>query len=153
MAVYDRPVNATVARFLGEPAMNLFEAPVAVIGGQRSYRIGSATYPAHPPVADRFVGDRALLGVRPETIRLVAPESIPAAGHPPVRATVTRSEIRGSTTVVHVAIDRTGADSLELAAVVHGIGPRPGDRIGVVLDPSGFHLFDRYTEAALHHPV
>lgn len=157
MDVYDRPVNVTVARFLGEPAMNIFEAPVTVIDGQRSYRIGSVTFPAHPPIAERFVGDRALLGVRPEAIQLVAPDQTVRGGRMPLRATVERSEIRGSTTVVHVSLETDGGEPnghrIELAAVVHGIGPRPGSTVGVVLDPAAFHLFDRYTEASLHHPV
>lgn len=150
MDVYDRPVNVTVARFLGEPAMNLFEVPVTVIDGQRSYRIGSSTFPAHPPVAERFVGDLALIGIRPESIRLATTREAPATGRAPVDATVRRSEVRGSNTVVHVEIPGTFT---ELATVVRGIGPRVGDVVGLVIDPAQFHLFDRYTEAALHHPV
>jgi ABC-type sugar transport system ATPase subunit len=150
MGVYDRPVNVTVARFLGEPAMNVFEVPVTVVDGQRSYRIGASTFPAHPPVAERFVGDLALIGIRPESIRLVTARDAHTDSRPPLDATVRRSEVRGSTTVVHVEIPGTFT---ELATVVHGIGPRVGDVVGVTIDPAQFHLFDRYTEAALHHPV
>lgn len=150
MDVYDRPVNVTVARFLGEPAMNVFEVPLAVVDGQRSYRIGASTFPAHPPVAERFVGDLALIGIRPESIRLVTARDAHTDSRPPLDATVRRSEVRGSTTVVHVEIPGTFT---ELATVVHGIGPRVGDAVGVRIDPAQLHLFDRYTEAALHHPV
>lgn len=149
MDVYDRPVNVTVARFLGEPAMNVFDVPVAMINGQRSYRLGSATFPAHPPAAERFVGDVALVGIRPESIRLVTNRN-EAVGRPPLDATVRRSEVRGSTTVVHVEIPGTFT---ELATVVPYVGPRVGQTVGVAIDPAQFHLFDRYTEAALHHPL
>lgn len=150
MDVYDRPVNVTVARFLGEPAMNIFEAPVDVIDGQRSYRVGPATFPAHPPVAERFVGRHALIGVRPESVRLVGPGDNQNAGRLPLRATVRRSEVRGSSTVVHVEIAGT---SILVAAVVNGMGPRLGNEVDVVIDPSRLHLFDPYTETALQHPI
>ena len=151
MAVYGRPVNVMVARFLGEPSMNVFEAPVRIVDGQRSYQIGRQSFPAHPPVADRFIDDRALVGVRPESIRIVSAPGRESAARPPLPATVTRSELRGSTTVVVARLD--GPSPVELAVVVPGVGPQIGREVGLVLDPSQFHLFDRYTEAALHHPV
>lgn len=151
MQVYDKPVNVTVARFLGEPAMNVFEARVALVDGQRSYRIGSLSYPAHPPAADRFMNDRALVGVRPEMIKITSRDGGDATARQPLPATVIRSELRGSSTVVVSRVE--GAHLIELASVVRGVGPRFGEEVGLVIDPSQFHLFDRYTEAALHHPV
>jgi len=151
MEVYRQPVNVTVARFLGEPSMNLFEAPVRIVDGQRIYQIGRQSFPAHPPAADRFLDDRALIGVRPENIRVVSPRHGETAARSPVVATVTRSELRGSSTVVVATVE--GSPALELAAVVNGVGPGVGSGVGLLIDPSQFHLFDRYTEAALHHPV
>ena len=153
MDVYDRPINVMVARFLGEPAMSLIEVPVTVIDGQRSYLLGTGRYPAHPPIADRFVGGRALVGIRPEAVQLTRPGSGTSSLHPPLPGRVTLTEIRGSSTVVHVEIESKDHSTLELTALAHGIGPRPGDAVGVELDPALFHLFDPYTEAALHHPV
>ncbi len=151
MQVYDQPINVTVARFLGEPAMNIFEARVAMVDGQRSYQIGNLSYPAHPPVADRFMNDRALLGVRPEAISITSRDQGGATGRRPLPGTVIRSEHRGSSTVVVARVE--GTHPIELASVVNGVGPRIGNEVGLVIDPSQFHLFDRYTEAALHHPV
>lgn len=149
LEVYDRPVNITVARFLGEPAMNIFEAPVTVVDGVRSYHVGDSTFPAHPEAAGRFVGDRALVGIRPEAIGIGAPGSSPQTRRAPLVGHVAQTELRGSSTVVHVQIAR----GPQLCTVVAGIGPRIGDRVDVTLDPARFHLFDRFTEAALHHPV
>ncbi len=156
LEVYDQPVNVTVARFLGEPAMNIFETPVTVVAGVRSYHVGSATFPAHPAAAERFVGGRALVGIRPESIRLSAPGTSGQTNRAPLLGDVVKTELRGSSTVVHVQIGSTPLSTgqhPQLCAVVAGIGPRVGDTVEVTIDPSRFHLFDRYTEAALHHPV
>ncbi|WP_304524587.1 ABC transporter ATP-binding protein [Dactylosporangium sp. AC04546] len=62
--IYDRPANTFVARFIGSPAMNLL--PVTVQGGQAPIDGGA-------PVAAAGVPDGpALLGVRPEKVRLAA---------------------------------------------------------------------------------
>jgi multiple sugar transport system ATP-binding protein len=74
--IYDRPANTFVARFIGSPPMNLI--PVELVeGGARLAEdvvISSSDVPA-----ERVDGDRVLLGVRAERIRLVrSGEGIPA---------------------------------------------------------------------------
>jgi multiple sugar transport system ATP-binding protein len=60
-ALYERPANASVAGFIGSPAMNLDTVPVtgdgAVLGGLSVPVPGS-------------VGARVTVGVRPESLRL-----------------------------------------------------------------------------------
>ena len=62
--LYDRPVNAFVAGFIGTPAMNLVEVPVT--GGLA--RIGTADIDVAAAVEGR---ERILLGARPEALRVV----------------------------------------------------------------------------------
>jgi ABC-type sugar transport system ATPase subunit len=152
MELYDHPVNVTVATFLGEPAMNIIPATVVEGGRLRSYRIGERHIPAHAPVAERLFGREVLVGIRPEDVRVerrIRDDLLPAR--------VDRTEARGSTTVARLLVDgpldRLGAGPLILLAVSRGYGIRPGDVVGVDLDPTRFHLFDRFTEAALAHPT
>jgi ABC-type sugar transport system ATPase subunit len=62
--LYDRPVNAFVAGFIGTPAMNLLEVPVE---GSLA-RVGTAE--VRLPVSPQG-RDRVTLGARPEALRLV----------------------------------------------------------------------------------
>lgn len=153
MEVYDHPTNVTVATFLGEPAMNIL--PATVVAGERrlrAYRIAHHHFPALAPVSERFFGRDVLVGIRPEDVRIE-----PRAGDGTLPATVERTEARGSTTVARLRVDgppeRLGASPLSLQAISRGYGARPGDVVGVGLDPTRFHLFDRFTEAALAHPA
>lgn len=62
--LYDRPVNAFVAGFIGTPAMNLVEVPVD--GGRAM--VGTAGVDVPASLEGR---DRILLGARPEALRVV----------------------------------------------------------------------------------
>ena len=62
--LYDRPVNAFVAGFIGTPAMNLVEVPVD--GGRAMVGTAGVDVPASLDGRDRI-----LLGARPEALRVV----------------------------------------------------------------------------------
>lgn len=62
--LYDDPVNAFVATFIGSPAMNM--AVVDVVDG--GVRMGDAVVPIERAVLDRTNSKVALLGVRPEDL-------------------------------------------------------------------------------------
>ncbi len=149
--VYDRPINVTVAKFLGEPAMNVLSVPVVDDRGMREYVIGGARFPAHPPITERFLGGNALVGIRPERIVVDQRRSERA-----IPAEVERIELRGSSTVVGLRFlhgSTSNGRRPDVLATVNGVGPKVGASVGVVLDPAQFHLFDAYTEAALVHPL
>ena len=63
--LYDHPDNVFVAGFIGSPAMNLLELPVAEGG----VRFGDTTFPIDRGVLSG-AGDRVTLGVRPEDLDL-----------------------------------------------------------------------------------
>ncbi|WP_369256970.1 ABC transporter ATP-binding protein [Geodermatophilus amargosae] len=70
--LYDRPRNVFVAGFIGSPAMNLVELPVADGG----VRFGDTVHPVEREVLGRAGSDRVVLGVRPEDLE-VAGQGLP----------------------------------------------------------------------------
>jgi multiple sugar transport system ATP-binding protein len=69
--LYDHPDNVFVAGFIGSPAMNLLELPLADGG----VRFGDTTFPIERSVLSG-TGDRVTLGVRPEDLDLT-PHGLP----------------------------------------------------------------------------
>lgn len=64
--LYDDPVNAFVATFIGSPAMNL--ARVDIVDG--GVRMGDAMVPVERQILDKASANAVLLGVRPEDLAL-----------------------------------------------------------------------------------
>jgi len=87
--LYDRPANVFVARFLGEPGMNLFEGKVA--GG--ILRADGVAMPTH-----LGEGRNAIAGVRPEDLVAADPAGAPIQG---IIRTV---EFLGSRTLLRVDV-------------------------------------------------
>src|SRR5919202_4146741 len=63
--LYDQPKNVFVAGFIGSPAMNLLDLPIADGG----VKLGDTVYPVERSVLSG-TGDRVTLGVRPEDLDL-----------------------------------------------------------------------------------
>jgi ABC-type sugar transport system ATPase subunit len=124
--VYGRPADAFVARFIGSPGMNL--VPGAADPRRKRVAIcGSLRIRA--PLA---VPDHVQVGVRPEHVSLGDP------GQGSGAALVRMVEPLGSETLVH--LDAAGAT---LVAKIPGIAAlKPGDRVGVRVEPHHVHLFD-----------
>jgi multiple sugar transport system ATP-binding protein len=121
--VYDRPVNAFVASFIGSPSMNLVEAPV-VDGG---VSLAGVTVPVDRAVLAKAAFGRVLLGVRPEDLDVVD------AGVP---MTVELVEMLGADTFIYGRL----ADGPTLVARVDpSIRPAIGSTIQVM--PSRSYLF------------
>lgn len=144
-ALHDTPVNVAVARFFGEPTMNIVPATVCGSDRGRSYRLLGVEVPAWPEITRRYLGRELLVGVRAHD--LVAPGADSRA--PRIRATVARTERLGSHSVAHVDVGH----ETRLRWSVPGRGPDPGEAVDLVLQPERFHLFDPLTEAALWHPT
>jgi ABC-type sugar transport system ATPase subunit len=127
--LYRRPANRFVARFIGSPAMNLL--PAALDDGL--LRAGPFAVPAP---AGRL-GGRLECGVRPEHVRVVEGDGVPAR--------VALVETAGSETFVHV-------DAGGHALVVRGgaeLRPAVGAVIRLAVDAAALHVFDADSGAAL----
>ena len=182
--VYDEPVNLFVATFIGSPAMNLLPGRVVRDGGdddggRLALLVGAQRLPvddvllaAHPTLADR-VGDRVVVGVRPEALEDSGLEP-GVAGDRVIEATVDLVESLGAELVVHVAVALgaegvargVGSDAAEDAVWSDVVGRRGrmvarlstrsrlrmGDAVKLTVDPAGLHLFDPATGATLRAP-
>ncbi|HEY8547781.1 MAG TPA: ATP-binding cassette domain-containing protein [Acidimicrobiales bacterium] len=148
--IYDEPVNLFVATFIGSPAMNLLPGVVERAGdaggaaaegsgggggdglvlriGPQRLTVDDALLASHPALADR-VGDRVVVGVRPEALEdaALAPG---APGDRVLEATVDLVESLGAELVVHVAapLDGTPAAGDAVPAADPTADPTAGAR-------------------------
>jgi len=126
--VYERPADTFVARFIGSPGMNVFEAPRAADG--RGVLIGgSLAVETDLPVDGAFQ-----VGVRPEHVVVRTRGRGGGQGEGHVRIV----EPLGADTLVHVDVGTT-----RLIARVRGLkAPAVGDHVGVRIDAGDLHVFD-----------
>lgn len=136
-AVYDRPANAFVARFIGSPPMNLFEG--AAVVGDGSVRIVvegceldvSKQFGTSPQLATGGV----LVGVRPEHLVL---------GDDGLPATVLAVESLGHES--HIVAQCAGEQLTARVTNQNTALPSPGATVHFGITPGHVHLFDVTTE-------
>ncbi|MFI4903810.1 MAG: ABC transporter ATP-binding protein [Burkholderiales bacterium] len=132
LELYDHPDNLFVAQFIGSPAMNIVRGTVRRTGGGAHVEAADGVrWPlGATPAAD---GQAVAYGIRPEHLALA--EGGAAAAVP---AEVTVVEPTGAETELLVK-----AGDAPIVLVTHGrTSVRPGDRIGLTLDPATVHVFD-----------
>ena len=134
--LYDRPADRFVARFLGQPPMNLLPGKIETVGGTQTVRIEGLeeatawTVPEGSP-------ETVELGIRPEHVAIVGESQ----GSPGPLATIRRLEPLGHETLTYLDL---GPHSL--AARLPARQPfRPGDRVRVDLDFGRGSWFDATT--------
>ncbi len=139
--VYDRPANLFVAGFIGSPPMNFAEVELASENGAPVLRLAGRAMPA-PPQFDLSGAPRALvLGVRPQDVRMAAPEEAHA-----IPGTVWMTELIGSERLIEVEV----AAKLRITAEVRSeVRATLNAAVAVAFDPSRLHLFDPGSGRAL----
>jgi multiple sugar transport system ATP-binding protein len=167
--LYREPLNLFVAAFIGSPSMNLVEAQVVSDAVEfAGFRI--------PLDADRRPGalqsGPVILGIRPqdfEDARTADPalprmeidalvvEELGSATHvlftveaPPVDMDSVRAATDEGERATLIATDRRALFTAEVAEEAHA---RPGDRLGLAVDPARLHFFDSETGASLRSAV
>jgi multiple sugar transport system ATP-binding protein len=152
MELYERPASRFVASFIGSPSMNLLPCRVESEGGAVS--LVRAGLRVSLTVADaralEGVGPEVVLGVRPQDVVRVGPDSA-AVCH----GIAELVEPRGSDVVVRMRIDGTEngppmvlAESIDqdLSSLTLVVAPVPrvreGDRLYVSFAHERLHLFD-----------
>ncbi|HUN45678.1 MAG TPA: ATP-binding cassette domain-containing protein [Stellaceae bacterium] len=148
LAVYRDPVNTFVARFLGNPPMNLMRTAVDLEGAAPRLRLGNTMLPAAAWPADRLraLDGHALLGIRPEDLY----EASPRPGDNrvlPLPATVTAVEPLGAETLLLLSLEGVGEDVIARSGRETRL--RPGERATILLDSAAAHLFDATTTRAV----
>jgi len=133
--IYNFPSCVFVARFIGRPPMNLLRVNGAVAGGDAQVWLDGHSIDVPPMQGDAA---RALLGVRPEHVRLT-PAGTGLGGR------VERVEYFGSHWIAEL---QTEAGMLK-AVVDKATRPAEGERVGLRFDTSRIVLFDAATERLL----
>lgn len=130
-AVFDRPASAAVARFVGDPPMNLVRAPV--LDGRA--RVGDLAVELTPAQAAALTGTEVLVGLRPQDLVIGAPGGV-------LRAVAVLVKDAGREFIVH-ARTQVADRSVDLV-VRHGRGapPAKGDSVLVGANVGRAHLFD-----------
>ena len=123
--IYNSPANRFVAGFVGSTQMNFLPA---------------GEVPIDLPASARN-GRKVTVGIRPENLSLVAPDSADAA----LKAKVTLVEPLGAKDVVHVTVDHHEVRVI----ATPGTRPRIGEDVGIALDRERLHVFDDETGEAV----
>ena len=131
--LYDRPANLC-RRFIGSPAMNLYEASVAGPAERlvvRSAPRSSSSRPRWGGESNRALrcrGSSFIVGIRPEHL------TVPTAGSQPQTGTCLQADVElvealGNELLVHFATDATTAHDEVSAASPDEVAPVGGDGI------------------------
>ena len=163
---YHEPANEFVARFIGEPSMNLFDCRLTATGFE-----GELQYPSVGPLAGAVAnvdGSTATLGVRPDAVephRVGADPSTSrdAVVDSPGRATATDALPAGTVFEGEVSVvEPVGGQSFlyvqleagpEVVVAADGATlPHERTPIQVHIPPHRIHLFDGDTGRAIRHP-
>ncbi|MER8732601.1 ABC transporter ATP-binding protein [Mesorhizobium sp. M1227] len=160
--LYESPVNAFVAGFIGSPSMNLFEATLK--GGELGFRdfairLQDAAFVGRPALRS-YEGRKIVFGIRPEDLYDSGLES--GRNYQTIPAKVTSIEELGSEHIVHLNIDAVRVDSgdpdaaedfglasnavarFEPASAIHS-----DSEIRLAVDEAKFHFFDPETHLAI----
>jgi len=138
--LYDRPNNLFVAGFIGSPAMNLMEGPVAADG----IHLGDYTVPVPRETLAKAGNEKTLvLGIRPENFEL-------AEGADGIGIDVGVVEELGADAFVYGTLSGIPEDELitaqQLTARIHGrTPPRRGETVRLKIDPTHVHVFSKET--------
>lgn len=140
--VYSRPATVSVARFFGEPPMNIVAGRVEVAGAaRRIWTLGRPLAVATPAV-DVYNGREVLVGVRPEDF-VAGASSVDS-----VEVRVQTTEAIGYQTLINAETP----DGVRIDCVTPGRSPRAGTVLDLALPEDRIHIFDPATGMAIHHP-
>ena len=164
LALYNRPVNAFVAGFIGSPSMNFLPGELAEEGGPGGSALRfrakgnaftldllpeqAAALRAHGPTTGRGV----TLGIRPEDVYVAGPDGgSPYRDGPAAEATwqLDVLEPMGNEVVVYASLGFNGSGHTLVGRVAPQPLPKAGSPIRLALDLRKLHFFDAATEAAI----
>jgi multiple sugar transport system ATP-binding protein len=149
LEIYRNPVDTFVAKFLGNPPMNLLSGRLSAQDARPvvHFAAGIVGLPMRTAAAlDRYAGRDVIVGIRPEDLY----ESTSAGGPQEVTrlpARVIVVEPLGAETLLVVALDASN-DEL-IARIGRDTALRSGDRVDIALDTAAIHLFDSVTTKAI----
>ncbi len=137
-AVYDKPANLFVARFIGNPPMNTLEGDLIGSGSEVSVRLDGLSIPLPADLAaaaTRASLTRVVFGVRPEHLEIGA-DGIVAAKVTVIEALGHERHLVCRVDDGQMVIVRQAADE---------VPPVEGETIRLTAEPGQVHLFDAAT--------
>ncbi len=138
-AVYERPHNLFVARFIGSPPMNTIPATFVVDASEAFVDLGSGRFPVSAVGGEAVVhGTKVIVGVRPEHLRI---------DNGPVEATIVAVEWLGHER--HVVCDLAG-EKVTIREPAAGDLRSAGEKVRLTADPAQVHLFSPDTSRRLN---
>ena len=143
--VFNRPVNAWVATFVGEPSMSLLQCQITTENGIAVFAHPAFALPVEPAMLQRLNGSIAtevFIGIRPADLRI---SREPSAGA--IKAIIFADELLGSDLLVEVDV---GSDRVRVLTQPDFAGVM-GDSCWISLDQRRLHVFDVATGAAICH--
>jgi multiple sugar transport system ATP-binding protein len=152
---YNRPANLFVAGFIGSPAMNFIEGELTSDGFASD--AGYIDVDFDPGTVDSAVGQRVVLGVRPEHVLPTDTATGDVTASIDTYTDVT--EPMGKEIFVYLVTDQSATVDMEdpdaAGQLLMSVGPAADisedQPLSVVLDKSNLHLFDADSEAAIAH--
>ena len=141
--VYERPANRFVARFIGNPPINMLKALVNRADGEDSISFCGLTFPVTLPETCRDQ-DKVLAGIRPDSIkRGTALADLPERWQ--VEGEVIVCEIVGSQTLLEFSLGDVGI----IAELEGRVADAPGETMRLGFNMENLLLFDPQTEQAI----
>jgi multiple sugar transport system ATP-binding protein len=134
--IYGRPATRFVAGFIGSPAMNFLPVQGPLVPGARKVRVNGAEVDV-PSLHETLDHDEAVLGVRPEHVRL--------ADDGPLRGRVFGVEYMGARQLITVDTD---AGRLKIRAP-NTVRTNFGETVGLRFKSDALVVFDGRTDRAL----
>ena len=153
--LYDRPINAFVAGFIGTPQINFFEGRLTSDGKLRFANNQEITL--SKAVMDKFDAEKigngldVIMGIRPGDLRLVDTKEKDTT----VVAKVEVVEALGNETIVYSNLDLDAAQTLEKSSTSITLSaklktnPARHSHIFLDIDEGCIHLFDKTTEESI----
>ncbi|WP_272701625.1 ABC transporter ATP-binding protein [Desulfovibrio sp. Fe33] len=145
--VFERPVNAFVAKFIGNPPMNILKGTFRVEDGRRFVQAGPSKFPVVDGKCESMKdGEPVLAGIRPDSIKMgdrisKLPEEWLCHGE------VVVSEILGGHSHLEIVVD--GENKL-IAEVEGRVVAHPGEIIPIGFEFDRMVLFDPETQLAIY---
>jgi len=149
LQVYREPANTFVAKFLGNPPMNLFNARLEASGDGVAARFGKFVLPL--PIMDAsklsaYLNRTVVFGIRPEDLAEIQPQN-PQQQQISFRARVTTVEALGAETLLIMEIE--GVEEMVRARLDRDSTARLGAEVCIYPDVNRVHLFDPDSASAI----
>lgn len=133
--MYNHPANLFVAKFLGNPPINVVEGSVK----------GGKVYVGKEHIADKKIRDceHAYIGIRPEGFKIAETEEDKKRSF---KVKIEHCEILGRDTTLHFNLG-----GVPVRAIVISEGNiKDGDEVSIVIRHRSLHIFDGETEVAIN---